>query len=390
MNEQSKKISCIVLTIYVHPDYYPPTLNAIAELSKSADRVIVVTQKLHSSDWVFPKNVEIQYAFKSKDDLGFGSFFPLVRYYKYWQLLRNVWKKNSPDILIAHDPMAIASIWLLNKFHKIRVPLWYHNHDVLSFKRGLANKLKYVILRGIEKEAFTGISLFTLPSNERQKYFPLKSYLGKYYYLPNFPLKSHYRNYYKQKNKPENEIGLIYQGTISKGHGLENVINILNHKIDGKNIKLTIIGQGSQDYKSQLLRIAKENQVLDKLQIMDRVQYTELPGITQSHNIGLAIHESSGSIYSTGGTASNKIYEYAALGLPVILHENEHYRKHLNGFGWAFFVQLSDVSILNCIADIVNNYERVSKQAYADFANSLNYETHFPKVLEEVLQLIKR
>ena len=151
---------------------------------------------------------------------------------------------------------------------------------------------------------------------------------------------------------------------------------------------MTIIGQDRKNYKATLLQLAKEYDVQDKLQILERKQYTELPKITRSHHIGLAVHERSGSIYGSGGTASNKIYEYAALGLPVMLHDNKHYRTHLKGFEWTFFVQLSDTSILKCIADIVNDYDRVSQQAHLDFKNSLHFEARFDKVCKNVLQLI--
>ena len=149
------------------------------------------------------------------------------------------------------------------------------------------------------------------------------------------------------------------------------------------------MGQDPKNYKSQLLKIAKENGVLDNLQILNRKQYAELPKVTRENHIGLAIHEDVGSIYGSGGTASNKIYEYAALGLPVMLHGNPHYQKYLSRFEWAFFVQLSNASILKSLSEIVDNYEGLSKQAHSDFNKTLHYEAQFSRVFDTVLQLIK-
>ena len=47
----------VLVTIYVHPEYYPPTLNAINELSLIFDEVVVVTRNLAASKWKFPENV---------------------------------------------------------------------------------------------------------------------------------------------------------------------------------------------------------------------------------------------------------------------------------------------------------------------------------------------
>ena len=50
----------VLVTIYVHPEYYPPTLNAINELSLIFDEVVVVTRNLAASKWKFPENVSLK------------------------------------------------------------------------------------------------------------------------------------------------------------------------------------------------------------------------------------------------------------------------------------------------------------------------------------------
>ena len=121
-------------------------------------------------------------------------------------------------------------------------------------------------------------------------------------------------SYYEKKTIPRGIFKVIYQGTISKGHGLEEIIGILKENILGFEIHLTLVGNSSEKYKSNLLHIAKKKNVTDKLVILNRVQYLDLPSVTKQHHVGLALHDNIGSIYSTAATASNKIYEYIALG----------------------------------------------------------------------------
>ena len=79
----------------------------------------------------------------------------------------------------------------------------------------------------------------------------------------------------------------------------------------------------------------------------------------------------------TLGTASNKIYEYAALGLPVILYDNDHFREILGKFEWAFFTDTSTASLKTCLENIIADYPRLSRQASEDFSKQLSFEHYF-------------
>ena len=372
-------MNCIIISIYVHPEYYPPTLNAITELSKRADRVIVVTQKFVDTNWQFPSNVEVVTAIGKNIE---GNKIPFKNaysgFYRFYNLFKNVLVSSSTELIVVHDPMALACIWLLYLFGYVKAKVWYHNHDVLTNSyNGLIASIKYSLLKYIEKKAFRFISFFSLPSEDRKVHFPLDTFGGSFYYLPNFPASSFMKKNYVHKKMPKHIFKVIYQGTISKGHGLEEFISILKENILGFEIHLTLIGNISKKYKSNLLRIAREETVADKLFILNRVQYFDLSNLTKQHHLGLALHDNIGSIYSTAATASNKIYEYIALGLPVLLHDNIQYKKHLTSYKWAFFSQLSDKSIANSVKCVLKDYIEASEAAHLDFINNLNFEIAF-------------
>lgn len=54
----SKRINNIVIGIYFHPEAYPPTLNAIGELSECFDSVTVIHRPHLKGSWQYPANVK--------------------------------------------------------------------------------------------------------------------------------------------------------------------------------------------------------------------------------------------------------------------------------------------------------------------------------------------
>ena len=54
------KFKRAVVAIYVDPDFYPPTINAILNLSECFDEVIVVSRNNAAKDFPYPANVNLK------------------------------------------------------------------------------------------------------------------------------------------------------------------------------------------------------------------------------------------------------------------------------------------------------------------------------------------
>ncbi len=94
------------------------------------------------------------------------------------------------------------------------------------------------------------------------------------------------------------------------------------------------------------------------------------------------------TLYSTAAQASNKIYEYAASGLPVIYFQNEHYSRYLGTFKWAFPTNLTEQSLSEVIMEIQSDYGKVSEHALDDFQNKLYFGIGFRPVLSVLFQKV--
>ena len=179
----------------------------------------------------------------------------------------------------------------------------------------------------VRAENFDEIDLFTLPSKERTSEFEMKDFRGKLFFIPNYPSRRRFDTVDLNRQFPAAPLRLIFQGYIGGGHGLEELIDFVSAK---DLISFTIIGPGDYDYVKLLKERVQKNNASEKISIRDAVPYQLLIEVTRLHHIGVAINKPVNIQYSTAALASNKIYEYAACGLPVMYFDNEHYKSYLS------------------------------------------------------------
>jgi len=379
-----KPIKHITILIYAHPELYPPTLSAIEELSQIADTIDVVTRNMLASKWEYPKNVRVHYINKKKY-VGFGiekvSFgLKIIHFLKFVMMSHRLIKKNKSKIVLAYDAIPLYVAHLLKATLKKQDSLlWYHNHDVTDLSK--ANYFSIMSIASRKQDsAIQNIGMFSLPSKERLVYFKNIPKEINPIIIPNYPLKKVYSKHIKKEIKTTSRLKLVYQGSIGKGHGLESIIKILNQPINNKSLELHLVGKIRAPYLQQLNALAKQNGVLDRFEYHGMKPFTQLPAFLSGFDVGIAIHKPYNITYATGGSASNKIYEYAALGMPVLLFDNEHYRSYLGDNNWSFFTDLTHDSLINSLMAIHDSFSLASLAARKDFLEKYNYGNCFQKI----------
>lgn len=379
------------MVVYSSIEFYPPSLNALTNIVAHFSKISILSRNVKSLQWDYAPNVE---NIQSGDftDIRDAEKKPLYwKIYSFllftWNMLRTL-QKEKPTLVILYDSIPTLSYYLVRSFVGHKYLLWYHNHDVLE----LSKTKKYTIAWAAslaEKRIFTEIDIFSLPAQDRKEHFPLEKLKGHYFFIPNVPAKSFYNQFYHLKTVKDKTIKLIFQGTIAKGHGLEEVIKyILPTIIADKTFELNLKGLISDDYKNELLQLAVTNKVEKQIVFHGFGAYQDVPRIASACHIGIAVHKGTDVMNKTLGTSSNKIYEYAAVGLPILLFDNQHFREYLGKYEWAFFTDTSEKSLLDCIEKIIVNYEYLSQKAHENFESNLNFETYFTPVIQEVMQKI--
>ncbi len=368
----------VVVSIYLHPEYFPPTINAINSLSEICEELIVVTNNNSQEDFFIGNNIKFRKIGQQLTPIEFEQkslLYKILFFFKFTITFLKYSVSKKTDLVLMYDSIPLFSFYLFNRLLRKNTVSWFHSHDM-----PMRDKLKKYSIGWFSAEyelkALQKVAIFSLPTDDRLKYYPDINAKTKYFELPNFPSQKIYNRSTKDSNKNSSFIKIIYQGTIGWGHSIEEIIMLLNTPINEKELHLTLKGKVKSDYKDTINKLALKNGVSDKLHWIDVGPYKEVQNITKENDIGIAIHL--GDIPQ--GTASNKIYEYAACGLPALVYDNEQFRKHLGSYEWAIFTDGSINSLKMAIEYSDNNFERLSQAAKNDFNSTFFFEKNFDKI----------
>jgi glycosyltransferase involved in cell wall biosynthesis len=369
----------VLITIYIHPGYYPPTLNLIRCLSSDFEKVTILTRNLLQSDWVYPSNVKVievgpPITLRQSESLNlFSKFFSFCR---YCFALAHELMKHSYSWIILCDPIPTLAFRILRPYINSSIRIWYHNHDVseLNILR------KYSIgwfAHFSEKAMFRYFDLFTIPTHDRKKYFPFVELKGQYMVLPNYPSSEFFKDFSHTKLSIK-KLHILFQGSLGEGHGIESILELFSVESFKINCVLVLVGKGDINYITKLLNIVDDFGFGDRFEYLGFYpSYSDLLSVTASCHIGIGIYTGHDIMNITLGTASNKIYEYAALGLPVLVYDTVYWRNLLGRYDWCFFTDLTPASLIEQISIIESNYEKFSQSARMSFEQELNFEFYY-------------
>jgi glycosyltransferase involved in cell wall biosynthesis len=373
----------MVIAIYTHPEYYPPLLNAIDELAKNTDHLYVLSRNLKENQWKYPSVVEmaksgeiidIRAVEKQSINWKLNSFLKFT--FAFYKLLT----RRKHEWVVCQDPISLLAYRLIRHFIFYKPRLWYHNHDVVELSAVRKYSIGYYSVKS-EKQFFSHIDLFSLPSPERLSSFPFQKLKGPHFIVPNYPSMSRLRNDQVVKPDPNKMLKLIYQGHLGNDHGLESFVRFIESE---NGVSLTLIGPGNKEFIQRLRQLIDDRKLNDRIFLLQPVPYSALREITLQHHVGLAVHEPVNIAFRTAAMASNKIYEYAASGLPVLYFDDEHYKKYLTVYPWAIPTDLSIESIHRAVSFVRSNYEELSGKALKDFLAGLNFGAAYKPVLEYI------
>lgn len=376
-----KKYNRIVISIYIHPDFYPPTINAINNLAEHCNELIVITRNNCKEDFPTGDNITFikigsyitPYEFELK-----SITIKLFTFLKFTFKVLQFSLSNKTSLIINYDPIPLFSFYLINWMLSCKIKKWYHNHDIPEISSNNKYSIGWFAAK-FEQMGLKKMNYFTLPSNERLEYYPNLSSETIYNLIPNYPSLKIYNKPQKINIENVEIIKIIYQGSIGKGHAIEEIILLLKKQISNKKLKLVLKGPVREQYKKNLDDIAIANNVEKNLDWIGVGLYKDLQAITKTCHIGIAIYKGTDVMNKTLGTASNKIYEYAACGLPILVFDNEQFRKYLSKYKWVVFTDGSIESMQSSIKYIIDNYNELSTQARKDFEQYFNFDNYFKK-----------
>lgn len=243
------------------------------------------------------------------------------RAYKQWRYFRKQCRKFisniSANVYWASDFYSLA---IASKFSKkYGAKLYYDSREIYS-AIGSLNKRKFsqTIQTYLEKRWVKSVDKIIVTGEFDKEYLSKHFALDvPIYIIKNFP---QYKKTIKSDkireifNIDSEKKILLYQGMLSEGRGILQVINALPML---KEFVFCILGDGV--LKDKALQLAKDLNVREKVFFGGNVNYSELHNWTCSADIGLSLIEPISFSYELA--LPNKLFEYSMAGLPTLATE---------------------------------------------------------------------
>jgi glycosyltransferase involved in cell wall biosynthesis len=242
----------------------------------------------------------------------------MMRYRKVWKQLRNRCRQLRPDVVHAHEHNMLPAAAAVKKSTGAKII--YDAHELYRDTAYAMKPLGIDIVGRMETrymQRCDGI----IACNKYRAEIMHKEYGAPFAptvvrnvppfraYQPSQAL----RRFVEQRNTGVRRI-CLHQGIIGPGRGMETVVRSLQH-LD-QDVGIVLVGGGDEQYIEQLEKLAESLGVGERFFRHPPVDHDELFPLTCSADVGIVIYEnvSRNNYYC----APNKLYEYAASGLPAV------------------------------------------------------------------------
>jgi glycosyltransferase involved in cell wall biosynthesis len=386
-----KKVGMI---LYMNPDYYPPTVNAAHLLSEHFD-VVLIGRNYDPPDGEYPSNVSVY-------RLGrYSSIQKRMRaslFAKFWEYLDFVLQARrllkGVSLIYAYDTYGYTAAYLSKCSLLKDIPLIYQNHEIEADLSGLSSLAGWV--QRAERAWINQANLVIFPDQDRASFFQKITGLKKApMIVPNFPRKSFFTqngDWASIFQKRWESITLFYRGSISETSSMREIVfaaSLLKHF--NQRIQVQFVGFLNQTEGRSLDRWVEQSGMSNSFSYLGVLPYKELQTPTAFATVGFALYKNISFDRVACASACNKIYEYAACGLPVIVSDFSTYRAYLSGESWVRFADPEDpTAIASAVKDILSDfdqYKEICLAARRAFEQKFNYESVFSPLLSRIKEL---
>lgn len=312
-------------------------------------------------------------------------FKKLKRERKRITTIRDIIVKEKPDIIHANDLNALIPSYLAKR--KLKCKLVYDSHEInVENYRSKVSPIIPFVMRRIEKFLVKRTDIMVCVSHAASDYFAQTYKITQPMVVTNCALKEEQPKV-SQSGKVQ-FFEVLNHGRFYSGRGYETMIRASSLLRSYNDIRLAIRGFGK--IEEELHHLAEELEVEDSFVFYPPVSVNELVTMASRSHVGVAITEPLCLNFKL--SVSNKIFEYAAAGLPVIM-SNIPEHVYLND-KYKFGVVMRDntpESLRDAILELYQNtelYETCSKNALA-LSNKLYWEVEFSKLVDAEKKLLQ-
>jgi glycosyltransferase involved in cell wall biosynthesis len=298
-------------------------------------------------------------------------------------MARRAWKLNA-DAYHASDLQPLPFAWIVSVLR--RKPLIYEAREISTDREAFQGFSGLVgLFEGFLARRAEG---FITTTQMRAEYFEDRYGLERVTVVQNRPpYKAPVESDHLRKALAlgSSEVICLYQGGLQQGRGLPE---LLRAATEVPNAHFVLLGAGLME--SDLKRLAKELELEDRVHFLPPVPFSELHAWTASADVGVQLLQNTCLNHYT--TDSNKLFEYAMAGLPVVASDFPEIRAILDQWGFGIPVDPADhervVAVLKRITQSHADREMLSAAAKRA-AKHLDWASQKPALLEAYARLFQ-
>ncbi len=382
----------IGMLIYANPDHYPPTFSAVHLLSEHFD-VVLIGRNQDIPDREYPPNVKIHRLgeYTTVGEREKASVWAKVgEYINFVAQAQRLLKEVS--LIYAYDAFGYVAAYVCQFLLCLKVPLVYHCHEISEYLPPLASLSGWI--HRAERIWIHKAAVTVFPDKDRAAFFRKVTNLEKESLIvPNFPLKDYFKfseDWNLLAKKRWENVTLFYRGSISDGSAMQESITAAS--LLDMNVNIKFVGFLTTSNAEKLTSWVEHMKMSTSFSYLGTLPYKDLQAHTLAATIGFALYKNTSFDRVACVTACNKIYEYAACGLPAIVSDFPNYREYLGSEAWVRFADPDDpYSIASAVRDILSdfgNYQAMCLAARQAFEDKYNYESAFSPLLAKIQELI--
>jgi glycosyltransferase involved in cell wall biosynthesis len=381
----------LLITIYANPDHYPPTVYAVRILSKYFN-IHILSRNMGEPIYEWPSDVTIERMGEygsAREKEAANAAEKLVEYARFVRRTRALIKQMQPLTVYSYDAHAfVASI--LGRAGR-SIPLIFHAHELPETENLSRTSLEGWVVRAALKGTRSADAVVFPEKNRARHWLMAAGGARPPIVVPNCPDQSYFSpptswseaitNRYRAR-----EVVYVGYAGVENGH-LEALRAIA--MTDG--IRLRVIGDHRPEFGERFNALAHELEVSERVSLDGWLSLDELRERASRASVGLSLYKPVTKGLEYVAAASNKLFEYAAMGLPVIVPDRENYRDFLGDAGWVTYADAEQPeSIARAITSIFADRERyaaMSRAARRVFEEQYNYEHVFAPALARIFAL---
>jgi glycosyltransferase involved in cell wall biosynthesis len=372
--------------IYTDPNHMPPLINECRLLAAAGYHVSIIGRG-------YQDNRSIAYPEGTTLLRVPVRAIPSVVAFVHFIVQAVLHADRSARVYIGHDMHGLVVARLLASLH--RRPLVYHSHDFVETERRLSGGAG--VVRWLERRFARTADLVVVPDADRAKIVAEALHLrASPLVVANAPMSrpphsgQRLRDELAARGFHFHRI-VLRQGTIGRGHGIEMTIRSIP-LWKSKSWGFVLIGMPQTGYVQEVEALVHALGVDRQVVVLPPVSYDEVLEFTGGASVGHALYDPIhvNNLHIT--TASNKIMEYMAAGLPLLVSDRPGLRRLVETYGCGVAAdEQSPESIaaaINALLAAATAAEAMGRAAFGAFARVFCFERQFGPELEALESLI--